>query len=106
MMFRLLLKSLLVVLTLQLSGCIIYLVPEEATLPLGTKTVQVTRVVVEDVDKTCQRLGLYVPKGQVSMGCATWNSTLTKCTMYVGQHTTHRIKGHELHHCFEGHFHE
>jgi hypothetical protein len=105
-MLRLLAKSLVLALSVSLSGCVIHLVPQEVTLPLGTRTVQVTRVVVKDVDKTCQSMGLYVPKGLKSYGCATWNSTLTRCTMYLGQETTHRVKGHELHHCFEGHFHE
>ena len=105
-MLRLAAKSLVLTLTVSLSGCVIYRVPQDMTLPLGTRTVQVTRVVVEDVNKTCQRLGLPVPQGFKSYGCATWNSTLTRCTIYLEQKTTTWIKGHELHHCFEGDFHD
>ena len=37
-------------------------------------------------------------------GCAVW--TGMSCTIYTRPMTSHEILGHELRHCFEGHYHK
>ena len=39
------------------------------------------------------------------MGCAIWDILKAECTVVTGPVTSHVALGHELRHCFEGHFH-
>jgi hypothetical protein len=39
------------------------------------------------------------------LACAVWNTTAKECTVVTGRKTTHIALGHEVRHCFEGHFH-
>ncbi len=39
------------------------------------------------------------------MACAIWDILRAECTIVTGPVTTHVALGHELRHCFEGHFH-
>jgi hypothetical protein len=39
------------------------------------------------------------------MGCAIWDILKGECTVVTGPVTSHAALGHELRHCFEGHFH-
>ena len=39
------------------------------------------------------------------MGCAMWDILKSECTVVTGPMTSHVALGHELRHCFEGHFH-
>jgi len=39
------------------------------------------------------------------MGCAIWDILKGECTVVTGPVTSHVALGHELRHCFEGHFH-
>jgi hypothetical protein len=39
------------------------------------------------------------------MACAVWDIMKAECTVVTGPVTTHVALGHELRHCFEGHFH-
>lgn len=39
------------------------------------------------------------------LACAVWDITKAECTVVTGPVTTHVALGHELRHCFEGHFH-
>lgn len=39
------------------------------------------------------------------MGCAIWDILRAECTVVTGPLTSHVALGHELRHCFEGHFH-
>lgn len=39
------------------------------------------------------------------MACAIWDILKAECTVVTGPVTTHVALGHELRHCFEGHFH-
>ena len=39
------------------------------------------------------------------IACAVWNTPRKECTVVTGTQTTHTALGHEIRHCFEGHFH-
>lgn len=39
------------------------------------------------------------------MACAVWDILKAECTVVTGPQTSHVALGHELRHCFEGHFH-
>lgn len=39
------------------------------------------------------------------MACAIWDILKAECTVVTGPVTSHVALGHELRHCFEGHFH-
>ncbi len=39
------------------------------------------------------------------MACAIWDILKAECTVVTGPMTSHLALGHELRHCFEGHFH-
>jgi len=39
------------------------------------------------------------------VGCAIWDILKGECTVVTGPVTSHVALGHELRHCFEGHFH-
>jgi hypothetical protein len=39
------------------------------------------------------------------LACAIWNTPAKECTVVTGKTTTHTALGHEIRHCFEGHFH-
>ncbi len=39
------------------------------------------------------------------IACAVWNTPRHECTVVTGTKTTHTALGHEIRHCFEGHFH-
>ena len=39
------------------------------------------------------------------MACAIWDILKAECTIVTGPVTNHVALGHELRHCFEGHFH-
>ena len=39
------------------------------------------------------------------VACAIWNTPLKECTVVTGTRTSHVALGHEVRHCFEGHFH-
>lgn len=39
------------------------------------------------------------------LACAMWDAVKAECTVVTGPVTTHVALGHEVRHCFEGHFH-
>lgn len=39
------------------------------------------------------------------VACAVWHVAKKECVIITGTQTTHLALGHELRHCFEGHFH-
>ncbi len=39
------------------------------------------------------------------IACAVWNVPTKECVIYTGRQVAHVTLGHELRHCFEGHFH-
>lgn len=46
------------------------------------------------------------PKTPLPLACALWNTHTKECTVVTQPTTTHVIMGHEVHHCFSGHFHK
>lgn len=38
--------------------------------------------------------------------CSVWNRSLKSCTIFTEKDTENAILGHEVRHCFEGHFHD
>lgn len=39
------------------------------------------------------------------LACAIWHTGKNECTVVTGRQVTHVALGHEVRHCFEGHFH-
>ena len=39
------------------------------------------------------------------VACAIWNTPKNECTLVTGKQVSHVALGHEVRHCFEGHFH-
>lgn len=39
------------------------------------------------------------------VACAIWHTPRKECTIVTGSSTSHTALGHEVRHCFEGHFH-
>jgi hypothetical protein len=39
------------------------------------------------------------------LACAIWNTPKNECTLVTGKQVNHVALGHEVRHCFEGHFH-
>ena len=39
------------------------------------------------------------------MACAVWYVPQKQCTIVTSPKVTHTVLGHEVRHCFEGHFH-
>ena len=40
------------------------------------------------------------------MACAVWHVQRQECVIVTGKETSHVALGHEVRHCFEGHFHK
>jgi hypothetical protein len=40
------------------------------------------------------------------LACAVWSVSAKECTIVTAKVTTHVALGHEVRHCFEGHFHQ
>lgn len=94
-------KRALVVLTLALAGC--------AATPVADHAVSVRWVKVSQPNSVCRALA---PRTVffVIKGCAVW--TADSCTIYArdarGVHDRDALTtlGHELKHCFDGHWHD
>jgi hypothetical protein len=39
------------------------------------------------------------------IACAVWTKTTNECKIITGPNPNHLVLGHEVRHCFEGHFH-
>lgn len=62
----------------------------------------------EDVAQYCARayqFGREQAYLSPPLACAIWDAAKNECTMVTGPLTTHVALGHEVRHCFEGHFH-
>ena len=66
-------------------------------------TKAVTVVPVDNVSEACRELSPLF-HGKNFLGCAKYNNR--SCTIYVSRTTRLSILGHELRHCFEGHWHK
>jgi len=81
---------------------------DEAFVANPKDTASVIRwVIVLDPDAECRALrgdfSRDSGRGKIR-ACAKWTSK--SCTIYTAPETSHAILGHELRHCFEGHFHD
>lgn len=86
---------------------------EEFSPDMNDKRVQATMKirwdVREDASAYCAaRMGMK-QSGALNqpqpIACAVWNVANKECTVVTGTRTTHLALGHEVRHCFEGHFH-
>lgn len=62
----------------------------------------------DDVTTYCAKtvgMGWEQAKITPPLACAIWSAARKQCTIITGTTTTHVSLGHELRHCFEGHFH-
>lgn len=70
--------------------------------------VKVRWLVRDDVAQYCAK-GMNMSQEQAFLtppvACAMWSVAAKECTVITGSKTTHTALGHELRHCFEGHFH-
>jgi hypothetical protein len=59
-------------------------------------------IVVDNIDAVCQGFAP-VMNGRHYLGCTKFNAT--SCRVYTARNTSLSILGHEIRHCFEGHWH-
>lgn len=62
----------------------------------------------EDVTQYCAKsIGMGREQAYFTppMACAIWHVPSRECVVVTGTQTTHVALGHEVRHCFEGHFH-
>ena len=63
----------------------------------------------EDVSQFCAK-SIGMGSGQAyftpPVACAVWHVAKKECVIITGTQTTHLALGHEVRHCFEGHFHK
>jgi len=62
----------------------------------------------EDVAQFCAKASQMTPNQAYwspPVACAIWNVPTKECTIVTGKETNHVAMGHEMRHCFEGHFH-
>ena len=69
--------------------------------------VKLTWEVREDVGDYCQKAqskgsNLQTPQ---PIACAVWVKATNECKVVTGPSPNHLVLGHEVRHCFEGHFH-
>jgi hypothetical protein len=60
-------------------------------------------IVVDDIDAACRGMSPLM-EGRRYVGCTQFNAT--SCRVYTGRNTTLSVLGHEMRHCFEGHWHK
>lgn len=85
----------------------------ESFSPLSTEKrimnlIKIKWEVREDVAKFCAKAAHMTPNQAYwspPVACAVWNVPTKECTIVTGTKTNHAAIGHELRHCFEGHFH-
>lgn len=87
-----------------------------AALPKTERIMQTVKVnweIQENVADTCVRVmrnslnekdrdQAYITP---PLACAVWYVSRNECTIYTAPTVSHTVLGHELRHCFEGHFH-
>ena len=80
-------------------------------LPAEQRVMNEMRVrweVREDVTAYCAKtVGMGWEQANITppLACASWSASRKECTIVTGKITSHVALGHELRHCFEGHFH-
>jgi hypothetical protein len=97
-------------LLLVMTGCTITThIPAEAAFVPAPKVnaIHITWIAAADPTAECKRqfprtMGFH----PMIPACAGWDDQQTVCVVVTGTPTTHQILGHEMRHCFEGHFHD
>jgi hypothetical protein len=92
-----------------LQGCTtVVVIPEEQAFrpALQVTEMRVAWIVSDDPTTQCKRLA---PKAlgahpQIP-ACAAWSRAAGTCTVVTSTTTSHQVLGHEVRHCFKGHFH-
>ena len=80
-------------------------------LPVANRIMQQPKVsweIREDVASYCaQAKGMGQQQAFMTppLACAIWHISKNECTVVTGRDVSHVALGHELRHCFEGHFH-
>lgn len=110
--FKSILRLITLTSVLGLSGCASVLVPPseyevfKVDKTQSGKERQITWMIRDDVAVYCAGLvGLRETIYMKPLACAKWSEFEKKCTIVTSSETTHTILGHELRHCFQGHFH-
>ena len=69
--------------------------------------VKLTWEVREDVGEYCQKKQSKAGNLQLvqPIACAVWVKATSECKVITGPNPNHLVLGHEVRHCFEGHFH-
>jgi hypothetical protein len=63
--------------------------------------------IVDNLKEACNaKSGSYIIKNDSLLGCAVWFADKKECTIITTKKVSHMILGHEVRHCFEGHFHK
>lgn len=73
------------------------------------KEVKLRWEVREDVTEYCAKstgMGREQAFFTPPLACAVWHVANKECVVVTGKQTTHVALGHEVRHCFEGHFHK
>jgi hypothetical protein len=63
----------------------------------------------EDVAQYCAKsIGMGREQAYITppVACAVWHVERQECVIVTGKETSHVALGHEVRHCFEGHFHK
>ncbi len=63
----------------------------------------------DDVAQYCARsIGMGREQAYITppVACAVWHVASKECVIVTGSNTSHVALGHEVRHCFEGHFHK
>jgi hypothetical protein len=72
-------------------------------------TVNLRWEVREDVSQFCAKsIGMGREQAYITppVACAVWQVATKECVIITGKQTSHVALGHEVRHCFEGHFHK
>lgn len=73
------------------------------------KEVKLRWEVREDVAQYCAKsIGMGRDQAYITppVACAVWHVASKECVIVTGTRTNHVALGHEVRHCFEGHFHK
>lgn len=103
-------KLALALVTIVLTGCATATPPASTLtstdLEFQTQSAYATKAItvvpVDNITEACRELSP-LHQGKTFLGCAKYNNRA--CTIYVSRTTRLSILGHELRHCFEGHWH-
>ena len=106
-------KMMMVWLCASLTGCAVVSQTEYADfkpMPRDARVmndIKLTWEVREDVGEYCsksQKKNGHL-QGVQPLACAIWSPTKNECKVVTGPNPNHLVLGHEVRHCFEGHFH-